>query len=71
MAQPFPIPGILVRLAIIGAGQRSRTTYQPLWESLQPWCVPVAACDPVAGNGSAMAQALGVEAMLSVSYPRP
>jgi len=49
-----------MHLALIGAGARSQTIYLPLWESLRPWCLPVAVCDPVAENGEKLAQALGV-----------
>ncbi len=56
----LPIPVEPLRLALIGAGSRSQTIYQPLWESLRPWCVPVAVCDPVAENGNKLATALGV-----------
>lgn len=56
----LPIPEKPVELALIGAGARSQTIYQPLWESLRPWCVPVAVCDPMAENGRQQAAALGV-----------
>jgi hypothetical protein len=60
MNTTLPIPAEPLRLALIGAGTRSQTIYQPLWESLKPWCVPVAVCDPVAENGQKLAGALGV-----------
>ncbi len=60
MPSTLPIPSQPLRLALIGAGARSQTIYQPLWESLKPWCVPVAVCDPVAENGQKLATALGV-----------
>jgi len=60
MQPTLPIPAQPLRLALIGAGARSQTIYQPLWESLKPWCVPVAVCDPVAENGRKLAAALGV-----------
>jgi len=56
----LPIPAQPLRLALIGAGTRAQTIYLPLWESLQPWCMPVAVCDPVAENGRKLASALGV-----------
>ena len=59
-AKAFPIPNEPLKLALIGAGARSQTIYQPLWESLQPWCVPTAVCDPVAENGQKLADALSV-----------
>lgn len=57
---PLAIPHSPLRLALIGAGTRARDVYQPVWESLKPWCVPVAVCDPVAENGQKLAMALGV-----------
>lgn len=56
----LPTPAQPLRLALIGAGTRARDVYQPVWESLKPWCVPVAVCDPVAENGQKLAMALGV-----------
>ena len=58
--QSLPVPDQPLKLALIGAGTRAQTIYQPLWESLKPWCVPVAVCDPVAENGQKLASALGV-----------
>jgi len=58
--QTLPMPSEPLRLALIGAGTRAQTIYQPLWDSLKPWCVPVAVCDPVAENGETLATALGV-----------
>jgi hypothetical protein len=60
MNTALPIPSQPLKLALIGAGVRSQNIYQPLWESLKPWCVPVAVCDPVAENGRKLATALGV-----------
>ncbi len=60
MQEKLPIPDQPLRVAIIGAGMRSQIVYQPLWDSLKPWCVPVAVCDPVAENGQKMAGKLGV-----------
>ncbi len=60
MPNTLPIPSAPLRLALVGAGARAQTIYQPLWESLKPWCVPVAVCDPVASNGQKLAAALGV-----------
>ena len=50
MPSTLPIPSQPLRLALIGADARSQTIYQPLWESLKPWCVPVAVCDPIGGG---------------------
>jgi predicted dehydrogenase len=63
---PLPIPTQPLRLALIGAGQRAQVVYRPLWESLRPWCVPVAVCDPVAANGQQLAAALGVPAYTDI-----
>ncbi len=60
MNSTLPTPAQPLRLALIGAGTRARDVYQPVWESLKPWCVPVAVCDPVAENGQKLAMALGV-----------
>jgi hypothetical protein len=62
MNQSLPIPVEPLRLALIGAGNRAQTIYQPLWESLAPWCVPVAVCDPVSENCEKLAASLGVPA---------
>ncbi len=60
MPPPLPTPATPLKLALIGAGTRSQTIYLPLWESLKPWCVPVAVCDPVPENGQKLAATLGV-----------
>ena len=60
MSLTLPTPSTPLKLALIGAGNRAQTIYQPLWESLKPWCVPVAVCDPVTENGRELAAALGV-----------
>ena len=62
MRNELPVPEQPLKLALIGAGARSQTIYQPLWESLKPWCVPVAVCDPVKENLGKCAAALGVPA---------
>ena len=61
-----PVPSAPLRLALIGAGFRSQVVYQPLWESLRPWCVPVAVCDPVKDNCEKYAAALGVPAYCDI-----
>jgi predicted dehydrogenase len=66
MTPDLPIPQEPVRLALIGAGNRAQTIYQPLWESLRPWCIPVAVCDPVKENGEKYAAALGVPAYADI-----
>ena len=57
---PLAVPDKPLRLALIGAGNRAQTIYRPLWESLQPWCLPAAVCDPVPENGQKLAVELGV-----------
>ncbi|HEU5423965.1 MAG TPA: Gfo/Idh/MocA family oxidoreductase [Nitrolancea sp.] len=53
-------------VALIGTGNRSQTTYQPLFASLQPWVRLVAVCDPVRENADAFAAAVGVPAFYSL-----
>jgi predicted dehydrogenase len=62
----LPIPSEPLKLALIGAGARSQTIYLPLWESLKPWCVPVAVCDPVQENCDKLAAELGVPAYYDI-----
>jgi predicted dehydrogenase len=58
----IPIPDIPLRIALVGAGQRARTIYRPLFSSLGPWIEVVAVCDPDREHAEAMAGALGVPA---------
>ncbi len=58
----LPVPSEPLKLALIGAGHRSILVYQPLWEYLKPWCVPVAVCDPVRENCEKYAFFLNVPA---------
>ena len=60
MPDNLTLPSEPLKLALIGAGSRAQTIYLPLWESLRPWCVPAAVCDPVAENGQKLAGDLGV-----------
>lgn len=60
MSEQMPVPADPVRVALIGAGARSRTVYLPLFEALAPWVRPVAVCDPWEPNRTAVAEALGV-----------
>lgn len=59
-------PAKPIKLAVIGAGQRSRTIYRPLFQSLNPWVEVVAVCDPVKANADAMAQSLNVRAYYDI-----
>ena len=43
-------PKVPVKLAIIGAGNRSTVVYQPLFAMLKPWLDVVAVCDPRANR---------------------
>jgi len=62
----LPIPTTPLNLALIGAGNRAQTIYLPLWESLRPWCRPVAVCDPVQENSQKLAAALNVPAYTDI-----
>jgi predicted dehydrogenase len=64
--QPFVIPPEPLRIALIGAGQRSRTVYAPLFLALEPWVKVVAVCDPVRQHADALAERLGVAAFYSI-----
>lgn len=55
-----------VRVALIGAGHRSRTIYRPITESLTPWITIVAVCDPVRPHADALADALNVPAYYDI-----
>jgi len=58
----IPHPEECVRVALVGAGNRSQTIYVPLFEYLAPWFKVVAVCDPVKENCDAVAAQLGVRA---------
>jgi predicted dehydrogenase len=62
----IPVPADPVRVALIGAGNRSQTIYQPLFSSLKPWIQVVAVCDPVKANSDALAAALDVPAFYDI-----
>jgi len=49
-------------VALIGTGNRSKTTYLPLFDYLKPWVKIVAVCDPVKESADAAAAALDVPA---------
>ncbi len=51
-----------LRVALIGTGNRSKTTYRPLFEFLKPWVEIVAVCDPVRESADAFAESIGVPA---------
>lgn len=62
----FPTLQEPVRLALIGAGNRSQKIYQPLFEDLKPWIDLRAVCDPVREHADSLAQRLGVRAFYDV-----
>lgn len=51
----LPIPQAPVRMALIGAGNRSHKIYRPLFEDLKPWIDLVAVCDPIKENADDLA----------------
>lgn len=55
-----------VKLAIIGAGNRSTVVYQPLFKLLKPWVDIVAVCDPIKENADKYAAALGIKSFTSI-----
>lgn len=62
----YPYPTEPVRMALIGAGNRSHKIYKPLFEDLKPWITLVAVCDPVKEHADDLAQALGARAYYTV-----
>ena len=55
-----------LQIALIGAGNRSQTTYAPLFQYLRPWAELVAVCDPVVEHADALADRLDVPAFHSL-----
>lgn len=55
-----------LKLAIIGAGQRMRMMYLPLFSSLKPWIKIVAVCDPVKNHTDVLADQLNVPAYYDI-----
>ena len=49
-------------VALIGTGNRSQTTYRPLFDFLKPWVKIVAVCDPVKESADQFAESIGVPA---------
>ncbi len=54
------VPSEPLRVAVIGAGTRSRSIYRPLFEALEPWLRLVAVCDPVKEHADELGEALDV-----------
>jgi predicted dehydrogenase len=55
-----------VNVALIGAGNRGRSIYQPLFKALPDYVRIVAVCDPVRENADSFADALDVPAFYSL-----
>ncbi len=43
-----------LKIALIGAGNRSSTTYAPIFNFVRPWAELVAVCDPVKEHADAL-----------------
>lgn len=54
-------------VALIGTGNRSRTTYRPLFEYLKPWVKIVAVCDPVKASADEFAESIGAPAFYDLN----
>ena len=68
------VPDRPVDIAVIGAGNRSSTTYQGLFQSLRPWVNVVAVCDPVKEHADRYADAVDAHAfhdLTRLSQSRP
>lgn len=61
-----PVPSDPLRVALIGAGQRARTIYRPLFGSLAPWLKLTAVCDPVREHADSLAETLGVPSFYDI-----
>ncbi len=55
-----------IEIALIGAGNRSSTTYAPIFDFVRPWLRLVAICDPVKENADALSDRLDVPAFYSL-----
>lgn len=56
-----------VDIAVIGAGNRSSSVYQGMFQSLRPWVNVVAVCDPVQEHADRYADAVDAQAFCSLS----
>ncbi|HXF64095.1 MAG TPA: Gfo/Idh/MocA family oxidoreductase [Caldilineaceae bacterium] len=56
-----------IDIALIGTGNRSQTTYAPLFDFLRPWVRLVAVCDPVKENADRYADRMDVPAFYSLA----
>ena len=59
LAQPLSV-------ALIGTGNRSKSTYRPIFDYLKPWVNIVAVCDPVRESADEFAESIGVPAFYSL-----
>lgn len=57
--ETVPVPPEPLKVALVGAGNRSQVTYAPVFQSLAPWLRIVAVCDPVADHRKGLADKLG------------
>lgn len=55
-----------VRLAVIGAGNRSANIYRPLFDDLAPYIKITAVCDPVAEHADSYAASVGAKAYYDI-----
>ncbi|MBN1868465.1 Gfo/Idh/MocA family oxidoreductase [Candidatus Sumerlaeota bacterium] len=55
----IPIPPDPLKIALIGAGSRSTSTYRPVLQHMKPWVEVVAVCDPVRDHCDAAASETG------------
>ncbi len=55
-----------VRIAVIGAGNRSSTIYMPLFEDVKPWIEIAAVCDPIKEHADNMAKQTGAKAFYDI-----
>ena len=54
-----PVPETPLDIALVGAGNRSRSIYAPIFPSLEPWLRVVAVCDPIAEHREKLASEIG------------
>jgi len=62
----IPTPHEPLKVALIGAGNRARRHYGPVFSFLKPWGQIVAVCDPVEENCRALASMLDVPAYFDI-----
>lgn len=62
----LPIPNKPLKLALIGAGNRSRNIYRHIFDDLKPWIELVSVVDPVKEHADELAAYLGAKAYYDV-----